>query len=73
MLEKVQTSPLVEVMILGEKEVFQAEIYAYRQNGAPISIHTKAGAFSMEQMAMLQAGGVPADKIIIVHLDLRLD
>jgi len=27
----------------------------------------------MEQMAMLQAGGVPADKIIIVHLDLRLD
>ena len=25
MLEKVQTSPLVEVMILGEKEVFQAE------------------------------------------------
>ena len=71
--DKVQTSPLVQVMMPGEKKVFQTSIRARRQIGAPISIHTETGAYRMEQIEMLQAGGVPTDKFIIGHLDRKLN
>lgn len=57
----------------GETRVFQAVIAAQQHTGAPVSTHTQAGTYALEQVALLRGGGVPADKIVIGHMDRNLD
>jgi 5-phospho-D-xylono-1,4-lactonase len=56
-----------------EAKVFEAAIEAHHQTGAPISTHTEAGTFALEQIRLLLDGGVKPEHVCIGHLDRRLD
>jgi len=56
-----------------EEKIFRAAGRAHRETGAAISTHTEAGTMALEQVALLKAEGVPAEKILIGHTDRRLD
>jgi phosphotriesterase-related protein len=69
----IKASSSKDVMTPGENKVFHAAIFVHHQTGAPISTHAEAGTYALEQVETLLDGGVPADKIIIGHLDRKLD
>lgn len=68
-----KASSSYEKFTAGEKKVFQAVIAAHHETGAPISTHTQAGTWALEQIKLLRGGGVAPEKIVIGHLDRRLD
>jgi phosphotriesterase-related protein len=55
------------------RRVFDAVARVHLETGAPISTHTEAGTMALEQIRLLRDGGVPAEHIVIGHLDRRLD
>ena len=60
-------------MTAGEKKVFQAAAEAHLQTGAPLSTHTEAGTLALEQISLLTSLGVRPERILIGHLDRKLD
>lgn len=56
-----------------EEKVFCAAAIACRRTGAAITTHTDSGALAVEQVELLQREGVPGDRIIVGHLDNRID
>ena len=56
-----------------ERRVFSAAVAAHHETGAAISTHTEAGTMALEQVELLTAGGVPPGKILIGHVDRKLD
>lgn len=56
-----------------ERHVIQAAGIAHRETGAPVSTHTEAGTYALEQIRMLRQAGVPSERILIGHLDRNLD
>ena len=52
-----------------EQRVIQAAGIAHQRTGAPVSTHTEAGTFAVEQADLLLKSGVPAEKLLIGHLD----
>ncbi|MDT8897192.1 phosphotriesterase-related protein [Thermanaerothrix sp. 4228-RoL] len=56
-----------------EAVVFTAAALAHRATGAPISTHTEAGTMALEQIQHLTAEGVPPHRILIGHLDRKLE
>ncbi|MDX2007128.1 MAG: hypothetical protein SFU83_17960 [Meiothermus sp.] len=54
-----------------ELKVFEAAILAHHATGAPVSTHTEKGTWALEQIAVLQKGGVPPHRVLIGHLDLK--
>jgi phosphotriesterase-related protein len=56
-----------------ERRVFEAAAAAYLATGAAISTHTEKGTWAVEQVELLAASGVPADRILLGHLDLNPD
>lgn len=56
-----------------EEKVFRAAARAYRAVGAPISTHTEAGTLALEQIELLRSEGVDPARVIIGHLDRKLD
>jgi phosphotriesterase-related protein len=56
----------------GERRVIQAAGLAHRATGAPVSTHTEAGTFALEQIRLLQESGVPPERMLIGHLDRGL-
>jgi 5-phospho-D-xylono-1,4-lactonase len=56
-----------------EEKIFRAAAQAQRATGAPISTHTEHGTMAIEQVTLLRSAGVPADRIILGHLDHKLD
>lgn len=57
----------------GERKVIAAAGIAHRATGAPVSTHTEAGTFALEQVELLRAAGVPPERMLIGHLDRNLD
>jgi len=55
-----------------ERRVIQAVGLAHRAIGVPVSTHTEAGSFALEQMHLLLEAGVPANRLLIGHLDRNL-
>ena len=55
-----------------ERRVIQAVGLAHQATGAPVSTHTEAGTFALEQAELLMQAGVPADQLLIGHLDRDL-
>jgi len=55
-----------------ERRVIQAAGLAHQQTGAPVSTHTEAGTFALEQARLLLDAGVSAQKLLIGHLDRNL-
>ncbi|WP_299025947.1 phosphotriesterase [uncultured Thermanaerothrix sp.] len=56
-----------------EVTVFRAAALAHHATGAPISTHTEAGTMAIEQIQLLTSAGVSPQRILIGHLDRRLD
>ncbi len=56
-----------------EEKVFRAAAIAHRHTGAPISTHTEAGTMGLEQVALLKSEGVDPGRIIIGHVDRKLE
>jgi phosphotriesterase-related protein len=56
-----------------ESLVFTAAALAHRATGAPISTHTEAGTLALEQIERLTAQSVPPHRILIGHLDRKLE
>lgn len=56
-----------------EKKLFLAAGIAHQATGAPVSTHTEKGTLALEQIALLTAGGVSPEHILIGHSDLNMD
>ncbi|MFP3854463.1 MAG: phosphotriesterase [Anaerolineales bacterium] len=56
-----------------ERKVIEAVGLAHRQTGAPVSTHTEAGTFVLEQIDLLEDAGVALNKALIGHLDRKLE
>lgn len=57
----------------GELKIMQAAATAHRMTGAPVSTHTEAGTFALWQIEILLGAGVPPNKILIGHLDRKME
>jgi 5-phospho-D-xylono-1,4-lactonase len=57
----------------GESKILEAAAEAHKQTGAPISTHTEAGTFALEQIKALTALGVAPEHLCIGHLDRKLE
>lgn len=57
----------------GERKAFVAAARAQRATGAPITTHTEAGFLALEQLELLRGAGADPERIVIGHLDRRLD
>ncbi|CAG1009082.1 Phosphotriesterase homology protein [Anaerolineales bacterium] len=55
-----------------ERRVIHAVGLAHEATGAPVSTHTEAGTFAIEQANLLNEAGVPFERMLIGHLDRRL-
>jgi phosphotriesterase-related protein len=64
---------LVDAIHPLEEKVFQAAALAHKATGVPITTHTDSGALAMEQVELLTSLGVSPSRIIIGHLDNRID
>lgn len=56
-----------------EEKILRAAARAQRETEALISTHTEAGTMALEQIAIFKEEGVPPEKILIGHLDRKLD
>ena len=56
-----------------EIKVIQAIAQAHLQTNAPVSTHTEAGTFALEQIELLHQNGVPHHRMLIGHLDRKLE
>lgn len=54
----------------GQKKVFLAAARAAGKTNAPVFTHTSYGMLGREQVKLLTEQGVPAEKIVIGHMDL---
>ncbi len=57
----------------GERKVFVAAARTQRETGACITTHTEAGQLALEQLDLLLGAGADPERIVIGHLDRRLD
>lgn len=55
-----------------EKRVIQAVGISHRATGAPVSTHTEAGTYAIEQVELLIKAGVAPEKLLVGHLDREL-
>lgn len=56
-----------------ERRVLAAAGIAQAATGAPISTHTEDGTMALEQIEILTQAGATPDRIIVGHMDSRLD
>jgi predicted metal-dependent phosphotriesterase family hydrolase len=56
-----------------EKKVFRAAARAHHATGAVISTHTEVGTMGLEQIQLLISEGVEPERIIIGHVDRKLE
>lgn len=56
-----------------EEVALRAAARAHLATGAPITTHTERGTMALEQLAILRTEGVDPRRVIIGHLDMRLD
>jgi phosphotriesterase-related protein len=56
-----------------EIKVIRAAGIAHRETGVPVSTHTEAGTLALEQIRLLREAGVVPERMLIGHLDRRLN
>ncbi len=69
----IKASSSKDTMTPVEENVFRAAALAHERTGAPVSTHTEAGTFALEQIDLLTRGGVPPQRMLIGHLDRKLE
>jgi len=55
-----------------ERRVIKAVGQAHIATGAPVSTHTEAGTFAIQQARLLHEAGVPFERMLVGHLDRGL-
>lgn len=55
------------------EKMFRAVARAHRATGAPISTHAEGGTMALQQIELLTSEGVAPGRIVIGHLDRKLD
>ncbi len=56
-----------------EQTVFEAAAQAHAATGAPVCVHTQHGTMGLGLVERLGALGVPADRVVLAHLDRNPD
>ena len=56
-----------------ERTTFEAAAEAHARTGAPIGVHTEHGTMGLALVELLGSLGVPADAVILAHLDRNPD
>lgn len=56
-----------------EETMLRAAGRVHRETGAPVVTHTEAGTMALEQVEILRSEGVPPRRIVLGHLDRKLD
>lgn len=56
-----------------ERRVLAAVATAHRDTGAPVMIHLESGSAAFEVLSMLADDGVPADRVVLAHIDRNPD
>lgn len=56
-----------------ERRVLAAAASAHARTGVAIMVHTEHGSATFEVLALLDSLGVPADRVILAHMDRNLD
>lgn len=69
----IKASSSLNAITAAEEKVFLAAARAQQETGALISTHTEAGTMALEQIDLLTQQGVSPSRILIGHLDRKLD
>lgn len=56
-----------------ERRVLEAAGQAHRQTGAPVTCHLELGTAAWEVLKILEAAGVPGDRVALAHVDRNPD
>jgi phosphotriesterase-related protein len=56
-----------------ERVVLHAAARAHQQTNAPIMVHLEQGSAGIEVLELLRADGVPADAVVLAHVDRNPD
>ncbi len=56
-----------------ERRVIEAVSEAHRASGAPVMIHLDFGSAAHEVLDLLMSHGVPAESVVLAHIDRNLD
>lgn len=69
----VKTGASYHVLKPFERKVFEAAAEAHRRTGAPVCVHTEHGTMGGAIVGLLAGLGVPADAVVLAHLDRNPD
>jgi 5-phospho-D-xylono-1,4-lactonase len=69
----IKAASSLNTITVNEEEVFRAAARAHHMTGAAISTHTEVGTMGLEQIQLLISEGVEPERIIIGHVDRRLE
>jgi 5-phospho-D-xylono-1,4-lactonase len=56
-----------------ERKAFEAAASAHERTGAPLGVHTEHGTMGLQLVELLSSMGVPADSVILAHVDRNPD
>ena len=56
-----------------ERAVLEAAATTHRETGVAVMVHLEHGTAATEVLDLLEAGGVPADRVVLAHADRLLD
>jgi phosphotriesterase-related protein len=56
-----------------DTRIFTAAAETYRRTGVPILTHCEAGTGALEQVRLLERLGVPAERVVLSHVDKVVD
>ncbi len=69
----VKAGSSLDAILPVEETVLRAAARAHLVTGAPITTHTERGTMALEQLAILREEGVDLSRVIVGHLDRRLE
>jgi 5-phospho-D-xylono-1,4-lactonase len=69
----IKAASSLNAITINEEKVFRAAARAHHVTGAVISTHTEVGTMGLEQIQLLISEGVEPDRIIIGHVDRKLE
>lgn len=69
----IKAASSLNTITAAEEKVFRAAARAQRETGAVITTHTEAGTMALEQVELLRSEGVDPARIVIGHVDRKLE
>lgn len=69
----IKTATDIEGVDQTYRRLFRAAALASRETGLPLLSHTEMGKGALEQVELFLTQGVPADSVIICHLDRKIE